>query len=121
MKSALLVALLLSACMSNAPKVTPPNVRLDPGASTLLERGAWHTDPRAGDRYAVAGLDQVFADRLAIGPKDDASGACVMRPDGDVEVRAPWTTGHWSCLLRVCRDGCMIARLTVIAEPKAEP
>jgi len=109
---------LLSSCLSNAPRIASPFLRVAPGQSALLEREAWHFDPRPGDRYAVAGPDLVFSDRLAIGPVDDPSGRCVMRPDGDVEVRAPWTSGTWPCLLRVCRDECMIARFTVVSEPR---
>lgn len=107
-----------SGCLSNAPRIAGPFLRIEPGQSALLEREAWHFDRRPGDRYAVAGPDLAFSDRLAIGPPDDPSGRCVMRPDGDVEVKAPWTSGTWPCLLRVCRDECMIARFTVVSEPR---
>lgn len=108
-----------SGCLSNAPRIANPYLRVAPGQSGLLEREAWHFDPRPGDRYAVAGPELAFADRLAIGPPDDPSGRCVMRKGGDVEVKAPWTSGTWPCLLRVCRDECMIARFTVVSEPQS--
>jgi hypothetical protein len=116
------IAALVSSvgCLSNAPRIANPSLRVAPGQSALLERDAWHFDRRSGDRYAVAGPDLAFSDRMAIGPPDDPSGRCVMRPDGDVEVRAPWTSGTWPCLLRVCRDECMIARFTVVSEPRPE-
>jgi hypothetical protein len=121
MKALLAVFVVFSGCVSNAPQIMSPYLKVAPGQNTLVERDAWHADWRPGDRYAVGGPDLVFGDRLAIGPLDDPSGRCVMRPDGDVEVRAPWTSGNWPCLLRVCRDECMIARLTLVSEPRTAP
>lgn len=116
-----LVASALVAC-GDAPHVMNPFLRVTPGNSALLEREAWHSNWRPGDRYAVGGPDLRFGDRLVLGPPDDANGRCTMREDGDVEVVAPLTSGHWPCLLRVCRVECMIARLTVVAEdPEPAP
>lgn len=118
--SGVLVAVSLAACRSGAPNLIHPFYRVDPGAAALVEHDAFHMDQRSGDRYAVAGPDLKWADTLAIGPADNPTGRCTVRGNGDVEVIAPRTTGHWPCLIRVCRDGCLVARLTVVSEPPGE-
>ena len=110
----------LTACRSGAPDLLHPFIRVDPGATLLVEQRAFHVDPRPSDRYAVAGPDLRWDDSLGIGPADNPSGRCSVRPGGDVEVVAPQTSGHWPCLIRVCRDGCLVARLTIVAEPKGD-
>ncbi len=116
--SGVVVGVFMVGCRSGAPDLLHPFYRVEPGAAVLVEHDVFHVDPRPGDRYAVAGPELAWADSLAIGPADDPSGRCTVRENGDVEVIAPRTSGHWPCLIRVCRDGCLVSRLTIVAEPK---
>lgn len=112
----LLASALFGACLARPPHLVEPFLNTSPGQEDTLESSAWLVDPQRGDRYAVAGADLLWRDEARIGPADDQTGRCAVRPDGTVTFKTPRTPGEWPCLLRACRETCKVGRVTFVVK-----
>jgi len=111
-----LACVLLTACLARPPHIVEPFLNTHPAQEDTLEGSAWLVDPQPGDRYAVAGADLLWRDEARIGPADDQTGRCAVKPDGTVTFRTPRTPGEWPCLLRACRETCKVGRVVFVVK-----
>lgn len=103
------------------PLTTDAMYRARVDDTTRVSAGSWLLDPRPGDRYAVAGSDLAWGTSVRIGPADNPTGRCEVSPNGDVTIRSPRTPGDWHCLMRACRETCIVARVTVVVDLPESP
>lgn len=116
-RHALAAVALFAGCLPMPPLTASPMYRARSQETTKVSAASWLLDPRPGDRYVVAGSDLVWRQSTRLGPADNATGRCEVTAEGDVYVTAPLTPGEWPCLLRACRETCIVARVTVVVEP----